>query len=557
VGQQASVLSRQGYWDADVAKFAKEAVFATLTNTNFDALNLVDKIMTADRVRQELNQVASDLEAHSRAPGSLSAAAALPEPPLPWFDAAPHPYALDVRSLVGDRPALGDVLALGSRVGLDHRRHEMQSRGLDTLLGLHEMLTYALKGICAYAHHAETLGYTSREVDAFVFEALGFLASSESRDTDKVLAMALRLGAVNLEAMELLDRANTETYGAPVPTPVRLTPVKGKAILVSGHDLRDLQELLAQTEGTGINVYTHGEMLPAHGYPGLKRYPHLVGNYGGAWYRQKSEFSAFPGAILMTTNCVLLPGKEYQGRLFTTGNMVAVPGVHHVVDRREGRAKDFSQVIARALELPGFPETEEPARTANVGFGHETVLGAAGTVLDAVGRGDLKHIFLVGGCDGRQPERKYYTDIVDSLPPETLVLTLGCGKYRFFDHDLGTLPGTELPRLLDMGQCNDAYSAIVVAKALADALGTDVNGLPLSLDISWFEQKAVAILLSLLHLGVRDIRLGPDLPAFLTPDAVALLVDKWALKVPDLRHPHDDIRHMMGQPAPRFPRRID
>ena len=334
-------------------------------------------------------------------------------------------------------------------------------------------------------------------------------------------------------------------------------------------------------------VYTHGEMIPAHGYPKLKKYPHLAGNYGGAWYKQKKEFSDLPGAILMTTNCVLIP-TDYADNLFTTGNMMAVPGVRHVV--ASNGKKDFSAVIKRAMELPGFDEDAED-RTVLVGFGHATVLsvadkasgvGVVGTgmrvagqrcmcfekptqatfsceptppcphptqVLEAVSQGNLRHIFLVGGCDGRQPERKYYAELVDALPQDTLVLTLGCAKYRFFDHDLGTLPNTPIPRLLDMGQCNDAYSAIAVASALADALGTDINSLPLSLDISWFEQKAVSILLTLLHLGVRNIRLGPKLPAFLTPDAVQLIVDNWGLKTPNLKDPEADIRDMMGAAA--------
>jgi len=320
--------------------------------------------------------------------------------------------------------------------------------------------------------------------------------------------------------MELLDAANTGAYGTPTPTRVRVTPVAGKAILVSGHDLKDLDALLQQTAGTGINVYTHGEMLPAHGYPGLKKYSHLAGNYGGAWQDQRQEFDAFPGAILMTTNCIQKPKESYRGRLFTSG-LVAWPGVRHIADR------NFAPVIEAALAAPGFP-ADEPEKTILVGFGHGAILAAADSVVAAVKSGALRRIFLIGGCDGAKSGRNYYTDFAKTVPLDCVILTLACGKYRFNKLEFGTLGG--LPRLLDCGQCNDAYSAIKVAGALAQVFGCGINDLPLSLVLSWYEQKAVCILLTLLHLGVRNIRLGPSLPAFVTPSVLKVLVEKFNIQ---------------------------
>jgi hydroxylamine reductase len=334
--------------------------------------------------------------------------------------------------------------------------------------------------------------------------------------------------------MGLLDAAHTETFGHPVPTPVRVTPVPGKCILISGHDLHDLDALLEQTAGTGIQVYTHGEMLPAHGYPKLKKHPHLAGNYGTAWQNQRTEFAAFPGAILMTTNCIMKPEASYRGRIFTTG-LVRYPGVTHVADRA------FGPVIEAAQAQPGFTAAG-PEKTILAGFGHHAVLGVAPQVIEAVQTGKIRHFFLVGGCDGAKPGRDYFTRFAESVPRDCVILTLACGKYRFNHLDFGTVAG--LPRLLDVGQCNDAYSAIQIAVALAQAFKTDVNGLPLSMVLSWYEQKAVVILLTLLHLGIRDIRLGPSLPAFITPPVLDVLVK--GFNIMPITTPEQDLEAILG-----------
>jgi hydroxylamine reductase len=362
------------------------------------------------------------------------------------------------------------------------------------------------------------LGHEHEPLYAFISEALFHLAE-EIPSVDKLFTLCLRCGEINLAVMELLDTANTGAYGHPVPTPVRVEPVKGRAILVSGHDLKDLEQLLVQTEGKGINIYTHGEMLPAHGYPGLKKFKHFAGNYGGAWQDQKVEFARFPGAILMTTNCIQEPQENYQNRIFTSG-LVGWPGVTHIANG------DFSPVIAAALAAPGFAE-DGPDRTILVGFGHQAVLGVADQVVAAVKAGAIKHFFLVGGCDGARSGRDYYTEFAESVPKDCVILTLACGKYRFNKLDFGAIGG--IPRLLDIGQCNDAYSAIKIAVALSQAFNCGVNDLPLSLVLSWYEQKAVAILLTLLHLGIRNIRLGPTLPAFVTPNVLKVLSEKFNL----------------------------
>jgi hydroxylamine reductase len=336
---------------------------------------------------------------------------------------------------------------------------------------------------------------------------------------DGLFNLSMACGAINLQVMEMLDAAHTRTYGHPVPTPVRTEPLKGKAIVVSGHDLKDLEELLKQTEGKGINIYTHGEMLPAHGYPNLKKYKHLVGNYGGAWQDQKIEFARFPGAILMTTNCIIEPQSSYSDRIFTAG-MVAWPGVQHIKNR------DFTPLIEAALAAPGFAE-DGPDKTILTGFGHNTVLSVADQVINGVKNGDIKRFFLIGGCDGARTGRDYYTEFAEKVPQDCVILTLACGKFRFNKMEFGTIGG--IPRLLDLGQCNDAYSAIKIAGALAEAFKCGVNDLPLSMILSWFEQKAVAILLTLLHLGIRNIRLGPTLPAFITPAVLDVLVEKFNL----------------------------
>jgi hydroxylamine reductase len=380
------------------------------------------------------------------------------------------------------------------------------------------LLVYGVKGTAAYAHHAKVLGRESDDVYAFFHEALSYL-SEETTTVDNLLGLCLRCGEVNLKVMEMLDTAHTSAYGHPRPTPVRVEPLEGKAILVSGHDLKDLEELLRQTEGKGINVYTHGEMLPAHGYPRLKAYPHLAGNYGGAWQDQKQEFAAFPGAILMTTNCIQEPRDSYKQRIFTSG-LVAWPGVRHIANR------DFTPVIEAALAAPGFA-AEGPDNSILVGFGHDAVMSVAGQVIDAVKSGAIKRFFLIGGCDGAKTGRDYYTDLAQAVPKDSVILTLACGKYRFNKLDFGAIGG--IPRLLDIGQCNDAYSAIKIAGALAGAFNCGVNDLPLSLVLSWHEQKAVCILLTLLHLGIKNIRLGPSLPAFVTPPVLKVLSEKFNL----------------------------
>ncbi len=386
----------------------------------------------------------------------------------------------------------------------------------DDIVGLQELLTYGLKGTAAYAHHATVLGKEDDGVYRFFREALSFLAD-DPKDIGRLVEMNLKCGEVNLKVMELLDSVHTDTYGHPTPTKVRVTPVKGKAILISGHDLKDLEELLKQTEGKGVNVYTHGEMLPAHGYPKLKRYKHLVGNYGGAWQDQQKEFTAFPGSILMTTNCIQRPSESYKGRIFTSG-LVAWPQVTHV------KGHDFALVIKAALEADGF-KNDEPEQYVTVGFGHHAVLGVADKVIGAVKAGQIKRFFLIGGCDGAKGGRNYYTEFAEKVPKDCVIMTLACGKYRFNKLDFGDIGG--IPRLLDIGQCNDAYSAVKIASALAGAFDCSVNELPLSFILSWYEQKAVCILLSLLHLGIKNIRIGPSLPAFISPNVLKVLVDKY------------------------------
>ena len=404
----------------------------------------------------------------------------------------------------------------------------------EDIVGLQELIIYGLKGAAAYVDHAMVLGQQDPELFATFHAALDFL-TQDSPALDDLLGWALKVGELSVKAMELLDAANTGTYGHPVPTPVRITPVKGKAILVSGHDLKDLDAILRQTEGKGINVYTHGEMLPCHAYPGLKKYAHLVGNYGGAWQDQRQEFDSFPGSIVMTTNCIQKPKEGYQNRIFTTG-LVAWPGVTHI-----GPDKDFTPVIEAALAAPGFAE-DEPEKTILVGFGHQAVLGVADKVIDAVKSGAIRHFFLVGGCDGRKNGRSYYTEFARQVPEDCVILTLACGKFRFNKLEFGAIGG--IPRLLDMGQCNDAYSAIKVAGALAQAFGCGVNDLPLSLVLSWYEQKAVTVLLALLYLGIKNIRLGPSLPAFVTPKVLDVLVDKFAIK--PICTPEEDLAAILG-----------
>jgi hydroxylamine reductase len=470
--------------------FVIEALFSTVTNVNFDPDRLCSLLRQATAMRDKARAL---YEQACRKSGKV------PEPlkgPAEWTPAA-------------ERQAL---VLQGEEVSTSRR----QSRLGKDITGLQELILYGLKGMAAYADHAQILGKEDDGVHAFFHEALDLL-TAERPSRDGLLTMALRCGEMNLKVMELLDAAHTTAYGNPSPTPVRIEPLKGKAILASGHDLKDLECLLKQSEGQGINVYTHGEMLAAHGYPGLRKSGRLVANYGGAWQDQRDEFDRFPGAILMTTNCLQKPKDSYRDRLFTSG-LVAWPGVRHIADR------DFSPVIAAARRAGGF-EADGPGRTILVGFGHNAILQRAGQIAEAVKSGRIRHFFLIGGCDGAKGGRNYYTDFARAIPSDAVILTLACGKYRFNKLDFGDVSG--IPRLLDCGQCNDAYSAIQAALALAQAFNCGVNDLPLSLILSWYEQKAVCILLTLLHLGIRNIRLGPSLPAFVTPAVLEILAQKF------------------------------
>ena len=409
----------------------------------------------------------------------------------------------------------------------------------EDIRSLKSLILFGLRGMAAYAYHAMVLGYTDEEVNRFFYE--GLFAIGEDWGMEELLPIVMKVGQVNLKCMALLDKANTETYGHPVPTTVPLTVEKGPFIVITGHDLKDCQLLLEQTEGKGINIYTHGEMLPAHAYPALKKYAHLKGNFGTAWQNQQKEFADLPAPILFTTNCLMPPKASYADRVFTT-EVVSFPGMTHI-----GEEKDFTPVIEKALELGGFDSDRRfpginGGESVTTGFGHSTVLSVADTVIGAVKAGALKHIFLVGGCDGARAGRNYYTEFVKQTPADTAVLTLACGKYRFNDLDLGTIGG--LPRIMDMGQCNDAYSAIKVAVALAEAFGCGVNDLPLTLVLSWYEQKAVCILLTLLHLGIKNIYLGPTLPAFLSANVAAYLVENFDIH--PTTTPEQDLKAILG-----------
>jgi hydroxylamine reductase len=470
---------------AEVEAFIEDALFTTVTNVNFDAGRLEGLLSDgADRLAALRNTVTA-----------AGRAAELFGPALETGYAS--------------RQAM---LEAASAIGIDQRRSQL---GAD-VVGLQELLTYGIKGMAAYAHHARVLGRTSAKVMEFTLEALEALAKPVTA-IDELFALNMRCGEASLDVLALLDDANTGAMGQPVPTQVLMGHKPGKAILVSGHDLRDLQALLEQTAGRGINVYTHGEMLPAHGYPELKKHSHLAGHFGGAWQDQLRDFAAFPGAILMTTNCLMPPREAYVGRLFTSG-VVASGDLTHISDRR------FDKVIEAALAAPGFPDASEE-RWHLAGFGHNAVLGVADTVIEAVKNGALKHFVLIGGCDAATSGRDYYSKLASKLPQDWVVLTLGCGKFRVIGRVEGDIGG--IPRLLDMGQCNDSYSAIKVAGALASAFGVGINELPLSLVLSWYEQKAVTVLLALLHLGVRNIRIGPRLPAFVTPAILQVLVEKF------------------------------
>lgn len=493
IGQYARRARALGAPDAEAAAFIPHALFTTLTNVNFSNTRIVDLIQQTaalrDRVKARYEEAAKKA---GQTPETLSGPAAF-QP------------AADMEGMQKQAAAVG-ILAGQDSAGAD-------------VIGLRNLILYGLKGVCAYTYHAQALGYEKDDVHAGLENALDFLASDPT-DIGTLLNEALELGSVNFSTMELLDAANTGTFGTPEPTSVRVTPVKGKAILVSGHEFKDLLNILEATKGKGINVYTHGEMLPGLAYPKLKAYPHLVGNYGGAWQEQQKEFTEFPGPIVMTSNCMIEPHAQYRQRIFTLGP-VGWPGVRHL------DGKDYASVVQAALALPGFKE-DAPEQRITIGFARDTVLGVADQVIAGVKSGAIRHFFLIGGCDGAAPGRNYYTDFAEQTPQDTVILTLGCGKYRFNKGEYGTIGG--IPRLLDLGQCSDAYSAIVIATALSKAFNCSVNELPLSLVISWFEQKAVAVFLTLLSLGVKNIRLGPTMAAFLTPNLINVLVEKFGVQ---------------------------
>ncbi len=500
-------LRNLGIINKNIDVFAIEALFSTVTNVNFDPERLKVLIDRAANLRDKARKI------YEEACRKSGTAAEDLKGPAVWVPAS------DIQGLIRQ----------GENISIEKRRKKLG----DDVTGLQELFTYGLKGTAAYADHARILGEDDDEVYAFFHESLDYLAG-DNYSLDELVAKCLKCGKANLKVMGLLDAANTGAYGNPVPTPVRITPVKGKAILVSGHDLKDLEELLKQTEGNGINVYTHGEMLPCHGYPGLKSYKHLVGNYGGAWQDQRKEFEHFPGAILMTTNCIQKPRETYKGRIFASG-LVAWPGVTHIGDR------NFAPLIQAALAADGFKQ-DGPDKTILVGFGHEAVMSVAEKVVNAIKSSAIRHFFLIGGCDGAKPGRNYYTRFAEAVPKDCVILTLACGKYRFNKLDFGDIDG--IPRLLDIGQCNDAYSAVQIAVSLAEASGTDVNSLPLSFILSWYEQKAVCILLTLLHLGVRNIRLGPSLPAFITPNVLKILIERFNLM--PISTPEEDLKAILG-----------
>ncbi|MBW2177549.1 MAG: hydroxylamine reductase [Deltaproteobacteria bacterium] len=491
-----------GVKDTEVDTFSCEAIFSTLTNVNFDSERFTTLVNQTVALREQLKTKVAAAGGNTE----ISEAAATFQPGA----------------------TLDAMVAQGEGVGIK------SDPDVDPdILSLKELLVYGLKGLAAYADHARILGQTDDTIHTFIYEALAATLNKDA-GVDELVGLALKCGEINLKAMELLDAANTGTYGHPVPTSVPLGAKKGKAILVSGHDLKDLEDILKQSQGKGINVYTHGEMLPCHGYPELKKYEHFYGHYGTAWQNQAKEFAAFPGPILMTTNCIQKPREEYKADIYTTG-LVGWPGVTHLVE------KDFTPIIEKALAMPGFAE-DTSGKSVMVGFAHNAVLGVADKIIEAVKNKAISHFFLVAGCDGAKPGRNYYTEFVEKVPKDSVVMTLACGKFRFFDMELGDIGG--IPRLLDLGQCNDAYSAVQIAVALADAFDCGVNDLPLSIVLSWYEQKACVILLSLLHLGIKDIRLGPTLPAFITPNVLDVLVKNF--NIMPITTPDEDLKAILG-----------
>jgi len=494
----ANKARENGSKDQEIDRFMIDGLFTTVTNVDFDAAEVSKLVAEGVRLRDKARALA----------GTVTG----------WIPAAADDWTLPTK--IAEQVELGQL-------------HGVKDYHVDAdVHSVRQLITYGIKGYAAYADHARILGRESDEIYAFTHKALA-AQLDDSLDLMANVNLALETGRINYLTMELLNQAHVEAYGHPVPTPVQLGTKAGKAILVSGHDLKFLEELLKQTEGTGINIYTHGEMLPAHGYPGLKKYSHLVANFGGAWQDQAKEFKDFPGAIIFNTNCIQQPDKSYVDRLFTWG-MVQWPGVAHV------SGFDFSAVIKKAQECDGF--AENPGQEILTGFGHNAILGVADKVIAGVKAGAIKHFFLVGGCDGAKSGRNYYTEFAEKAPKDTVILTLACGKFRFNKLDLGDIGG--IPRLLDVGQCNDAYSAIQVALALAGAFECGVNDLPLSLVLSWYEQKAVAILLTLLHLGIKNIKLGPSLPAFVTPNVLNFLVENY--NIAPISTAEEDLKQILG-----------
>ena len=498
------VLLEQGQQiDKSVISFIENVLFTTLTNVNFDAEVHVALLKKSQEIKDNLKSLTGGIQNHT-----AHVTYTLPETKT---------------EMLKDAPMAG-----------------IMYEDLDPdIRSLRQTVLYGLKGISAYGHQARELGYYSDAVDNFYIEALEAI-TDDNLTVEELIRLTMRTGEMAIEVMQKLDEANTEVYGNPSPHMVNVHMKKGPFIVVSGHDLKDLEMLLEQTKGRGINIYTHGEMLPCHGYEGLKKYPHLVGNFGGAWQDQQKQFDNLPGCILMTTNCLMRPRESYKDRIYST-NVVGWEGVKYI-GKKENGEKDFSEIIAQALELGGYPEDEEEHEIL-VGFGHHAALSYAGQIVEAVKSGKIRHFFLIGGCDGARPGRNYFTEFAKKVPQDCLILTLACGKYRFNKLDFGEVAG--LPRLLDVGQCNDAYSAVRIVTALADAFGTDVNGLPLSMILSWYEQKAVAVLLALLSLGVKRIYLGPTLPAFLSPNVLQYLVDTFDLRL--ISNAEDDIKTCLKQ----------
>lgn len=489
--------------DKDIVRFVENCLFTTLTNVNFDAQNHVKLLMESQQIKEAVREQAPEGEYAEAATFNLS----------------------------GTKE---DMLKDSVKAGI------MFDQNLDgNIRSLRSTVLYGLKGISAYGHQARFIGYQNDQVDHMYF--LGLEATTNDKLTlEDMIRMTMRVGEMSVQVMKLLDEANTTRFQNPSAHKVNVNIKKGPFIIVSGHDLHDLEMLLEQTKGKGINIYTHGEMLPSHGYPELKKYKHLAGNYGSAWQNQQKEFDDIPGCILMTTNCLMKPRDSYKDRIYTT-SVVGWDGVKHIGIKEDG-SKDFREIIDKAIELGGF-QKDESKQEILVGFGHHETLSHAGEIVKAVKDGDIRHFFLIGGCDGAKPGRNYYTDIAQLVPKDCVILTLACGKYRFNKLDFGTVAG--LPRLLDVGQCNDAYSAIRIATALADAFETDVNSLPLTIVLSWYEQKAVADLLALLSLGIKGMYLGPSLPAFLSPDVFQYLVDTFDLKA--ISTPEDDLKAALKQ----------